>query len=166
MIAIVQWHKRIMCRNTPRLRSYEPFCLTVAAIAQAHDPTVIASVALWRGLRRLCLHRSDCCRALMLTCRNSRLWLRCERCNNVLSSFWPPWLDQLIEQRGHHVTCALIGTSHKFAAYNYTRSLELWTTLECELMDANGGIRKVRVGPATRSAVATCIIRKHIFSEE
>jgi len=25
-----------------------------------------------------------------------------------------------IKQRGHHVTCALIGTSHKLAAYNYT----------------------------------------------
>jgi len=28
-----------------------------------------------------------------------------------------------IEQRGHHVTCALIGTSCKLAAYNYTSSL-------------------------------------------
>jgi len=92
----------------------------------------------------------------MLTCRNSRLWLRCERCNKVLSSFWPPWLDQL--QRGHHVTCALIGTSHKLAAYNYTRCLGLGTTLEYELVDANEvcqGIYKVRVEPATRSAVAT-----------
>jgi len=30
------------------------------------------------------------------------------------------------------------------------------TTLECELVDANGGIQKIRVEPATRSAVATC----------
>ena len=63
-----------------------------------------------------------------------------------------------IEQRGHHVTCVLIGTSHKLAAYKYTYSLALWTTLECELVDANEvcqGIQKVRVEPATRSAVAT-----------
>jgi len=29
-------------------------------------------------------------------------------------------------------------------------------TLEYELVDANGGIQKVRAEPATRSAVATC----------
>ena len=57
-----------------------------------------------------------------------------------------------IEQRGHHMTCALIGTSHKLAAYNYPRSLALLTTLDYELGDANG---KVRIKPATRSAVAT-----------
>ena len=50
------------------------------------------------------------------------------------------------EQRGHHVTCALIGTSRNLAAYNYKSSQ----------VDANGGIQKVRVEPATRSAVATC----------
>ena len=34
--------------------------------------------------------------------------------------------SQLIhEQRGHHVTCALFGTSRKLAAYNYTSSLAL-----------------------------------------
>ena len=34
----------------------------------------------------------------------------------------------------------------------------LWTTVEYELVDANGcqGIQKVRVEPATRNAVATC----------
>ena len=68
-----------------------------------------------------------------------------------------------IEQRGHHVTCALIGTSGKLAAYNYasseqrlSTSLALWTTLEYELVHTNGDIQKVRVEPATRSAVATC----------
>ena len=61
-----------------------------------------------------------------------------------------------IEQRGHHMTCALIGTSHKFAACSYTSSLALQTRLEYELVDANGGIQKVRVQPVTRSAVATC----------
>ena len=43
-------------------------------------------------------------------------------------------------------------------AYNYTSTLALWTALEYELVDANRvcqGIQKVRVGPATRSAVAT-----------
>jgi len=57
-------------------------------------------------------------------------------------------LDQL-EQRGHRLTCALIGTNRKLAAYSYTSSQ----------VDANGvcqGIQKVRVEPATRSAVATC----------
>ena len=49
--------------------------------------------------------------------------------------------------------CALIGTSCKLA-YNYTSSLALWTMLKYELVDANGGIQKVRVEPATRSAVA------------
>ena len=64
-----------------------------------------------------------------------------------------------IQQRGHHVTRALIGTSHKLAAYNYTSSLVLRTTLQYELVDANEvcqSIQKVRVEPATRSAVATC----------
>jgi len=42
----------------------EPFGLPVAAIARVHDLTVIASVALRKGLQRLCPHRSDCCRAL------------------------------------------------------------------------------------------------------
>jgi len=37
-----------------------------------------------------------------------------------------------IEQRGHHVTCALIGTSRKLAAYNI-RAAEL----EYELVDTN-----------------------------
>jgi len=72
-----------------------PFVSLLSAIARAHDPTVIASVPLRKDPRRLCSHRSDCCRALMLTCRNSPLWQPCECCNNVLSSFWPPWLDQL-----------------------------------------------------------------------
>ena len=69
------------------------------------------------------------------------------------------------EQRGHHVTCALIGTRHKLAAYNYTISLAISTTVEYELVDANEvcqGIQKVRVEPATRSAVATCIILHYI----
>ena len=53
---------------------------------------------------------------------------------------------------------ALIGTSCKLAAYNYTSSLVLWATLEYELVDANEifqGIQEVREEPATRSAVAT-----------
>jgi len=61
-------------------------------------------------------------------------------------------------QRGRHVTCALIGTSRKLAAYKYTSGPALSTKLENELVDANElcqGIQKVRVEPATRSAVAT-----------
>ena len=48
------------------------------------------SVALRKGPRRFCPHCSDRYRTLMLTCQNSPLWQRCERCNNVLSSFWLP----------------------------------------------------------------------------
>ena len=64
-------------------------------------------------------------------------------------------MAQSIEQRGHHVTCTLIGTSRQWAAYNYMSSLALWKTLEDKLVDANRGIQKVRVEPATRSVVAT-----------
>ena len=119
------------------------------------------SVALRNGPRRFCPHRSDRCRALMLTCRNSPLWQRCERCNNVLTSLWAPRLDQLTACR--HVTCALIGTSRELAAYNYTSGLALSMKLENELVDANKvcqGIQKVRVEPATRSAIATCKQKK------
>ena len=139
-----------------------PFVSPLSTIARAHDTTDIGSVALRKGPRRFCPHCSDCCRALMLMCRNSPLWQCCERCNNVLSSFWPPWLTRTwsIERCDHHVTCVLIGTRRKLAAYNYTSSLALsWTMLEYKLVDANGvcqSIQKVRVEPATRSAVATC----------
>ena len=51
-------------------------------------------------------------------------------------------MAQSIQQRGHHVTYALIGTSRKLAAYNYMSSLALWTTFEYELVDANRGIQK------------------------
>ena len=136
-----------------------PIVSPLSAIAWAHDPTVIGSVALRKGPRRFCPHCSNCCSALMLTCRNSPLWQRCECCNNVLSSFWLPWLAQTstISRRGLHMTCALIRTSHKLAC-NYTSSLALWTTLEYELVNADRvfqGIQKVRVEPATRRAVAT-----------
>jgi len=65
------------------------------------------------------------------------------------------YLKFLFGCHGHHMTCALIRTSRKLAAYTYTSSLALWTTFEYELVDANGGIQKVRVEPATRSTVAT-----------
>jgi len=120
-----------------------PFVSPLSAIARAQDPTVTGNVALSKGPRTFCPHRSDCCRAPMLMCQNSSLWQRCECCNNVLSSFWPPWAWS-IEQRGHHVTCALIGTSHKLAAYNFTSNLVLWTMFEYKLVDANRGIQKVR----------------------
>jgi len=143
-----------MCRNSPRLWSYEPFCLPVAAIARAHDPTVIVSGALRKGLQRLCPHRSDCCRALTFTCRNSPSWQRCDRCN-VLFSFgrhgainWTAWSsrDMCINWNERRV--------NRLQLYE---QLSAWTMLEYELVDTNWGIRKVWVEP-TRSAVATCII--------
>ena len=54
----------------------------------------------------------------------------------------------IIEQHGHHVTCALIGTSHKLAAYNYVSSLALEQRLSTSWW-------VVGVEPATRSVVAT-----------
>jgi len=73
-----------------------PFVSPLSAIARARNPTAIGSVALRKGPRRFCPHRSNHCHALMLTCRNSLLRQHCEHCNNVLSSFG---------QRGHHVMC-------------------------------------------------------------
>ena len=93
----------------------------------------------------------------MLTCQNSPLWQCCERCSNVLV-FVLAAMARSIEQRGHHMICALIGTSRELAAYNYTSSLALRTTLEYELVDVYGvrqSIQKVGVKPATRSVVAT-----------
>ena len=129
----------------------------LSAIAQAHNPTLISSVALRKGPRRFCPHRSDRCSVLMLTYQNAPLWQCCERCNNVLSSFWPPWPDGSINWTACcHVTCALIWTSR---AYNYASS-RAWTTLEYELVDTNWGLQKVGVEPATRSAVATWTMLK------
>jgi len=62
---------------------YKPFFSPLFAIARAHDPTVIGSVAPRKGPRRFCPNRSDRCLALMLLCRNLPLWQGCERCNNV-----------------------------------------------------------------------------------
>ena len=134
-----------------------PFVSTLSAIALVHNTTVIGKVALRKGPQRFCPHCSDRFHALILTCRNSPLWQCCKHCNKVSSSLWPPWLARTwsIEQRDHHV----IGARCKLAAYNYTSSLMLWMTLEYDLLDANGdcqSIQKVRVEPATRSAVATC----------
>ena len=98
-------------------------------------------------------------KALMLTCQNLPLWHRCERCNNVCLRLgchgWINWTAC------RHVTCALIEMSRKLATSNYTSSLALWTTLEYDMVDANGvgqGIQKVRLEPASRSVVATWII--------
>ena len=162
----MQWHKpTIIAETNLGVGVMSPFVSSVSAIARAHDSAVIGSVALRKGPQWFCPHRSDRCRALMLTCRNSPLWQRCECCNNVLSSFWLPWLSRTwtIEQHGLHMTCVLIGTSRKLAAYNYTSSLVLRTTLEYELVDANRvcqGIQKIIVEPATRSVVATWLLQK------
>ena len=74
-----------------------------------------------------------------------------------------------IEQRGHHVTCALIGTSHELAAYNYTSSLAISMMLEYELVDGNEvcqGIQKVRVEPATRCAGLCFAIRMEVIFQD
>ena len=71
-----------------------PFVSPMSTIIRAHNPTVIGSVALCKGPQRFSPHRSDRCRALMLTFQNSPLWQRSEH-YNVMSSFWQPWLDQL-----------------------------------------------------------------------
>jgi len=94
--------------------SYEPFCLPVVCHRARSG-----SVALRKGPWRFCPHRSGRCRELMLTCPNSPLWQRCEHCNNVFV-FVLAAMAQSIEQRVHHVTWALIGTSRKLATYNYT----------------------------------------------
>jgi len=102
-----------------------PFVSPLSAIARAHDPTLIGSVALGKGPRRFYSHRSDHCRVLMLTCRN----LRCGNVVSVVIMFCLRFGRHgsiKIEQRGHHVTCALIGTSRKLAAYNnYASSLRV-----------------------------------------
>ena len=75
-------------------------------------------------------------------------------CNKILPSSFHCSLNS--NSHGLHLACALIGMSHKLAAYSYTGSL--WTRLEYKLVDGNRvypGVR-VRVRPATRSAVATC----------
>ena len=64
----MQWHKRtIIVQKLTLVVELWAFCLPISANAWAHDPTVIGSVALRKGPRRLCPHRSDHCRALMLT---------------------------------------------------------------------------------------------------
>ena len=137
--------------------------LLPSALAQGSESrisSVIVSVTRTKGPRRFCPHRSDHCRALMLTCRNSPLWQCCECCNNVWSLFWPSRLARTwsIERRDHHVTYALIGTMRKLAAYNYTSCL----ASEWRLRRASGCKRslpkypKGRVESATRSVVATC----------
>jgi len=120
-----------------------PFVSLLSAIAQAHDPTVITSVALRKGPQRFCPYRSDRCLALMLTCQNSPLWQGFYAV--IMSSFWPPWLTWTWYLISVVMTCI-----------NWNEPL--WTTLEYELVDANGvcqGIQKVRVEHATRSVVAT-----------
>ena len=77
------------CAETHFGGGYEPSCLPVV---RHRSSAWSGSVALRKGPRRFCPHHSDRCRALMLTYRNSHLWQRYERCNNVLSLFWPPWL--------------------------------------------------------------------------
>ena len=109
--------------------------------------SVIGSVALRKGPRRFCPHRSDRCCALMLTCRNSPLRQLCECCNHVLSSSWPPWLDQFNSVSSRDMC---VNWNEQPSALN-----DAWVRVgECK--PSLQGIQKVRVEPATRSAVATC----------
>ena len=108
VIAIMQRHKRIIIVQKLTL-VLELWALLSPRCPPSLERT-IGSVALRKGSRRFCPHCSDRCRVLMLMCWNSSLWQRCERCSNVLSSIWPAAMARSIEQRGHHVTCALIGT--------------------------------------------------------
>ena len=121
-----------------------PFVSPLSAITGAPAPTVIGSVALRKGPWTFFPRHSDCCHARMLMCWNSPLWQCCGHCNNVLSSFLPSWVDQ-----SNSVVIMWIGISLKLAAYNYMSSLALWTTVKYELVDANGGIQKARLEPAT-----------------
>ena len=77
-------------------------------------------------------------------------------CNKIFPSSFHCSLNS--NSHGLHLACALIGMSHKLAAYSYTGSL--WTRLEYKLVDGNRvypGIRcQGQSKPATRSVVATC----------
>ena len=128
-----------------------PFVSPLSAIAQAHDPTLIGSVAL----RRFCPHRSDRCRVLMPTCRNSPLWQRMSAVIMFCLRFGRH--SSIIEQRGHHVMC-VNWNEPQVSRLQLCEQPSAWTTLEYELVDANWGIKKVRVEPATRSAVATWML--------
>ena len=109
-----------------------PFVFLLSAIARAPNLTDIGSMALRKGPQRFCLHHHVSCHSLMLMCRKSPWWRSCECCNNFLSSFWLPLLAQL-KQHGCHVSCSLIGSSHKLGAYKYTDSVR--TRLEYKLVD-------------------------------
>jgi len=128
------------------------FVIPSAANAWLLPSTFITSTALMKCPQRFWSHSFDGCPSVH---RNPHLWQRCGNVVSAIISFWLPWLARTW-QHGHHMTCALIGMSCKLAAFNYTSSLVLWTMLEYGLVDANGGIRRARVEPATRSAVATC----------
>ena len=127
-----------------------PFVFPLSAIARAHDPTVISSVALRKGPRRFCLHRTAvywCLRVETHPCGNvvNAVIMLCLRLAAMARS---------IEQRGHHVTCALIGTSHKPSALN-----NAWVRTDRYKLR----YPKVGVEPATRSAVATW---NHVISKD
>ena len=98
-------------------------------------------------------NRSDRCRALMLTCRNSPLW---QRCGNVLSSFWPPWLDQL-----NSMVYVWMCVNWNKPRVSRLQLYEQPSALNNAWVRAGGCKRslprypKVRVKPATRSAVGT-----------
>jgi len=91
LLPIVGCHKGLFWSTVATL-------VTNAIVKITNILNCVGSVAVRKGPRRFCPHHSDCCRVLMLTYRNSPLWQRCERCNNVLSCFghhglinWTAW---------------------------------------------------------------------------
>ena len=98
------------------------------SLARAHDLVVSLSGKAHEDS----VHDNDRCRALILTCRNSPLWQRCERCNDVLSSFWPPWIWP-INWTAWSSRDMCVNSNEP----QVSRSLALWTTVEYERADAN-----------------------------
>ena len=118
-IMIMKWHKRIIIGLK----------LTLGG-GGGEIQVLLSSRQFDRSLRRWLpvqllrsAHKGSDHTTTMAVLHCPPLWQCCEWCNNVLSSFWSPWLARTW-QHGHHVTWVLIGMSHKLA------SLALWATLE------------------------------------
>ena len=65
------------CAETHFGGGVEPFCLPVVRHRTSARSNCHRQYSSHKRPRRFCPHRSDRCRALMLTCRNSPLWQRC-----------------------------------------------------------------------------------------
>ena len=118
------------------------FVFPSATVVQALASTFIGSTTLKKGARRFWLHCHECRHALTLRCWNLPWWWSCECCpSGCYCSFDTDSMDV--------TSCVLM----KLPTLS-----SLWTRFEYELVDVNRGcsvIPKVRVRPATRSAIAT-----------